>query len=118
VGASTLWGLPTEVLTSSIMTTAALLMPTVRDEIMRICQSIGDPNCCHRLPATAHSRGSPGDTVPPPNGLSAASVFGSSLNRVRFYPGGTFLFRSPETGIGSPPSRVVAKAAARKNYTP
>lgn len=107
-------GLPTEVLNRPDW--LALLMPTVRDDL-RICQSQWGTDA-PPLPCPLHIVGGFGDTVAPPDTVAAWVSHSVQPAPVRFFPGGHFLFRSPETALVAAIARVAEEAARERSPLP
>ena len=107
-------GLPTEVLNRPDW--LALLMPTVRDDL-RICQS-------HRrtdvppLPCPLHIVAGLDDPVAPPHTVVAWASYSVQPQPVHFYPGGHFLFHSPDPELVATVARVANEAARERNLLP
>lgn len=90
----------------------ALLMPTVRDDL-RIVESSHRLPDGPALPCPLHIFGGVDDPLAPPDMLAGWSAYSVQPQPVRLYPGGHFLFRSPEPALVSAIARV-AKDAARE----
>ena len=107
-------GLPTEVLTRPDW--LALLMPTVRDDL-RICQSHWRADA-PPLPCPLHIVAGLDDPVVPPDMMAAWASYSVQPQPVRSYPGGHFLFRSPEPALVATVARVAKAAARERNLLP
>lgn len=107
-------GLPTEVLTRPDW--LALLMPTVRDDL-RICQSHWRTDS-PPLPCPLHIVAGLDDQVAPPDMMAAWASYSVQPQPVRSYPGGHFLFRSPEPALVATVARVAKAAARERNLLP
>ncbi len=107
-------GLPTEVLTRPDW--LALLMPTVRDDL-RICQSHWRTDAPPLL-CPLHIVAGLDDPVAPPDMMAAWASYSVQPQPVRSYPGGHFLFRSPEPALVVTVARVAMAAARERNLLP
>ena len=107
-------GLPTEVLNRPDW--LALLMPTVRDDL-RICQSHWRTDA-PPLPCPLHIVAGLDDPVAPPDTMAAWASYSVQPQPVRSYPGGHFLFRSPEPALVATVARVAKEAARERNLLP
>jgi surfactin synthase thioesterase subunit len=107
-------GVPTEVLTRPDW--LALLMPTVRDDL-RICQSHWRTDA-PPLPCPLHIVAGLDDPVAPPDMMAAWASYSVQPQSVRSYPGGHFLFRSPEPALVAKVARVAQAAARERNPLP
>jgi surfactin synthase thioesterase subunit len=91
-------------------------MPTVRDDL-RICQSHWRTDA-PPLPCPLHIVGGLDDPVAPPDTVAAWASYSVQPQPVRFYPGGHFLFRSPEPELVATVARVAKEAALERNLLP
>jgi surfactin synthase thioesterase subunit len=107
-------GLPTEVLNRPDW--LAPLMPTVRDDL-RICQSHWRTDV-PPLPCPLHIVGGLDDPVAPPHTVVAWAPYSVQPQPVHFYPGGHFLFRSPDPELVATVARVTNEAARERNLLP
>ena len=91
-------------------------MPTVRDDL-RICQSHRRTNA-PPLPCPLHIVAGLDDPVAPPHTMAAWASYSVQPQPVRSYPGGHFLFRSPDPALVATVARVASAAAPERNLLP
>lgn len=104
-------GLPIEVLGRPEW--LELLMPTVRDDL-RIVQSFRPP-AQPPLPCPLHIFGGYDDPLVPPDALAAWSALSVQSHPVRMFPGGHFMFRSPDPSLVTAVAHVVADATYQRS---